>query len=250
MDERQVLELMRDVLFGSVSMGRQDLLYEIHRRLAALPAAAQADGEEPPTLAAELRRACEKAQVCLAEGEFELEACSTDRYEEIAAELMLRARPAPSHAFVDAERFEILRAARARESLDSSGHRGADCADCGLPYQVGLDAVVTNELWARIAPRADGGGILCLWCIDRRCRDRGVKAEVDLHFAGDAVHSASSSRADIVDAADAMRATLGKPWEFNHGHPNKLPEECPVCQAFRAYDLARSSLPAAKKEGA
>lgn len=45
---------------------------------------------------------------------------------------------------------------------------------------------------------------------------------------------------ELVEAADAMRDTLGKPWEFNHGHSNKPPEECPVCQAFRAYDAARS----------
>ena len=45
---------------------------------------------------------------------------------------------------------------------------------------------------------------------------------------------------ELVEAADAMRDTLGKPWEFNHGHSNKPPEECPVCQVFRLYDAARA----------
>lgn len=46
----------------------------------------------------------------------------------------------------------------------------AACADCGLPYSDDgfQDLVVENEAWAVIAPRPDGGGLLCPTCLVRR----------------------------------------------------------------------------------
>lgn len=44
------------------------------------------------------------------------------------------------------------------------------CVDCGLPYSDDgwCDCVVPPDVWARISPTGDAGGILCLHCMARR----------------------------------------------------------------------------------
>lgn len=65
------------------------------------------------------------------------------------------------------------------------------CQECGRSD--GLDAVVTDDVWATISR---GQNLLCLWCIDRRCKDAGVAATVSLHFQGQAITGTSQSDAD------------------------------------------------------
>jgi hypothetical protein len=67
--------------------------------------------------------------------------------------------------------------------------RYAACDDCGRTDP--LDAVITQAQWEAITGRTDGGGMLCLWCIDKRAAARGLSFPVRLYFAGDAVWSVS-----------------------------------------------------------
>lgn len=47
------------------------------------------------------------------------------------------------------------------------------CHRCGI--KTGLDAVVDDETWALISGRSDGGGILCLWCMDEIAAEKGIQ---------------------------------------------------------------------------
>lgn len=51
------------------------------------------------------------------------------------------------------------------------------CADCPLPYgdPGWCDAVLPNDVWARIAPRESGGGVLCISCMARRLVALGLE---------------------------------------------------------------------------
>ena len=64
----------------------------------------------------------------------------------------------------------------------------AKCARCGR--RDGLDAVVSDEVWATISGRTDGGGFLCLWCMDTLAAEKGLEhIPVRLYFAGQALFS-------------------------------------------------------------
>lgn len=63
-----------------------------------------------------------------------------------------------------------------------------ECYDCGLPYgeyeKWPLDFVIQDELWEKISPSGDQGGLLCPNCMCRRLRKLGmyaVVAVVDTH---------------------------------------------------------------------
>lgn len=59
------------------------------------------------------------------------------------------------------------------------------CQQCGR--RDGLDAVLTDELWEQLTGRKDGGGLLCLWCMDEIAAEKGIVGYVMLHFAGRAL---------------------------------------------------------------
>ena len=72
--------------------------------------------------------------------------------------------------------------------MTSDFDRSAPCHRCGR--RDGLDAVVSDEVWAAISGRTDGGGILCLWCMDELAAERGLEdVSVRLYFAGRALFS-------------------------------------------------------------
>lgn len=52
------------------------------------------------------------------------------------------------------------------------------CYDCGLRYggPGWMDAVVANDMWAKISPTGDEGGILCISCMARRCEALGLES--------------------------------------------------------------------------
>lgn len=55
------------------------------------------------------------------------------------------------------------------------------CHRCGI--KTGLDAAVDDETWALISGRSDGGGILCLWCMDEIAAEKGIEnMPVRLYF--------------------------------------------------------------------
>lgn len=62
------------------------------------------------------------------------------------------------------------------------------CQRCGR--KDGLDAAVTDELWEQLTGRTDGGGLLCLWCMDALAAERGLTGYVMLAFAGRALSGA------------------------------------------------------------
>lgn len=70
------------------------------------------------------------------------------------------------------------------------------CQRCGC--RDGLDAVVPDEVWARISGRTDGGGFLCLWCMDETAYRLGMPGEVTLHFAGQALYGTTPSRSEAL----------------------------------------------------
>lgn len=59
------------------------------------------------------------------------------------------------------------------------------CQKCGR--RDGLDAGVTNEVWAQLTGHDDCHGLLCLWCMDKLATEKGITAFVMLHFAGRAL---------------------------------------------------------------
>ena len=62
------------------------------------------------------------------------------------------------------------------------------CHKCGR--RDGLDAAVENSIWEKIAERDDGGGFLCLWCMDEIASEKGLSdVPVRLYFAGKALFS-------------------------------------------------------------
>ena len=50
------------------------------------------------------------------------------------------------------------------------------CHDCGLRYggEAWVEAVIPDAAWCRISPTGDLGGILCISCMARRLRVRGL----------------------------------------------------------------------------
>ena len=78
---------------------------------------------------------------------------------------------------------------RLLEPIDEEGYYA--CQGCGRID--GLDAVVPDAVWEQIR---EGLNILCLWCIDRRCKVAGISVTAALHFAGLAVTGSSQSDAD------------------------------------------------------
>ena len=59
------------------------------------------------------------------------------------------------------------------------------CQQCGR--RDGLDAAVTDALWEQISGRTDGGGLLCLWCMDALAAEKGIIGAVMLNFSGRAL---------------------------------------------------------------
>ena len=56
------------------------------------------------------------------------------------------------------------------------------CQRCGR--RDSMDAVVNDEIWKQISPKKNGGGTLCLWCMDALCLEKGISGKVQLHFPG------------------------------------------------------------------
>ena len=82
------------------------------------------------------------------------------------------------------------------------------CQRCGR--RDGLDAAVTDEQWAVISGRTDGGGLLCLWCMDELTMERGLEhVPVRLYFAGRALFSVPVDEFTDLDWSEA-RALLEK----------------------------------------
>ncbi len=52
----------------------------------------------------------------------------------------------------------------------------ASCYDCDLPYDDDgfEDFIIPNDIWRRISPTGDDGGILCAVCICRRVKRAGM----------------------------------------------------------------------------
>lgn len=65
------------------------------------------------------------------------------------------------------------------------------CYDCGRPYgdENGFpDLIVPNDIWVRISPTGDYGGLLCPSCICKRLYAAGIK-ECEASFMSGPIHS-------------------------------------------------------------
>lgn len=51
------------------------------------------------------------------------------------------------------------------------------CKVCGARV---CDFQAPEEIWLKVAPRPDGGGVLCYHCFCRRCREAGLPSTFDL----------------------------------------------------------------------
>ncbi len=61
------------------------------------------------------------------------------------------------------------------------------CFDCGRRYGDAFgfpDLVVAPEVWARISPTGDDGGLLCPSCICRRAHGAGIEGAVAVFRSG------------------------------------------------------------------
>lgn len=70
------------------------------------------------------------------------------------------------------------------------------CNDCGLPYgsSAWIEALVPCDVWAKITPAPKEnpmGGILCISCIAKRCRELGLQ-DVSVWMVGTEVLRARS----------------------------------------------------------
>lgn len=83
-----------------------------------------------------------------------------------------RDSPVPDHAM----RRSLLNRIRAALSKKDEVESSAACFDCGLAYDdPGFqDLVLDDDVWARISPTGDEGGLLCPSCICRRLHVAGI----------------------------------------------------------------------------
>lgn len=68
------------------------------------------------------------------------------------------------------------------------------CYDCGLEYGSDgwMDALIPNDVWEAINPTYhEGAGILCITCINRRCKIAGIGG-VPVWITSGALHSKDS----------------------------------------------------------
>lgn len=65
------------------------------------------------------------------------------------------------------------------------------CLSCG--ERVWYTFVVPDDVWKNIAPlqpfEHNGGGVLCVRCMDRRCEDLGIETTGTFHYYGKALTS-------------------------------------------------------------
>lgn len=61
-------------------------------------------------------------------------------------------------------------------------YSGDGCQRCGRTDS--LDAVVPLDLWNEIAPKSNGTGLLCLWCMDEIALEKGLSGKVEFHYPG------------------------------------------------------------------
>ncbi len=64
---------------------------------------------------------------------------------------------------------------------------GSCCDDCKRPYgdEHGFpDLIVSNDVWRRISPKKDLGGLLCPSCICKRLHDAGIIDAAGSFFSG------------------------------------------------------------------
>ena len=63
---------------------------------------------------------------------------------------------------------------------------GAKCFDCGVPYgENGFeDLIIPNDIWHRISPTGDDGGLLCAVCICNRLTQAGIRGVPGAFMSG------------------------------------------------------------------
>jgi hypothetical protein len=107
------------------------------------------------------------------------------------------------------EERDSLRAklAAAEKERDAAINRADSyaCERCGI--RTGIDAVVPHDVWNKLSPNSDETGLLCLWCMDSIAAERGIVAEVELHWGGGRALKQADAAPSTV-AVDCLRQTI------------------------------------------
>lgn len=173
--ERDELTVSRDDWRDS-AIGHAERAHSLQRELSA----ARADGERKDKALAPFAKAAE----CAEEGEpddYGLD-CSSARHELTIGDLY-RARAARSPEPKEDER---------------GPSRGA-CLDCRRAYgdEYGFpDLLVPDDVWAKISPTGNEGGLLCPSCMCRRAYEAGVKNIAACFVSGPFASSIPSAGAE------------------------------------------------------
>lgn len=93
------------------------------------------------------------------------------------------------------------------------GMRGGWCFDCGLDYggPAWIEAVIPDDVWAKIAPREGKYGLLCITCIARRLARLGLE-KVPVRLCGTEplrAESGEPSRPLHPEAMEALERLAG-----------------------------------------
>ena len=87
----------------------------------------------------------------------------------------------------------------------------AKCYDCARPYgdEHGFpDFIVSNDVWRRISPTGDDGGLLCPSCICHRLVTVGIKTEGA--FASGPIVSVSQATMEALRMAENNKEALDR----------------------------------------
>lgn len=78
------------------------------------------------------------------------------------------------------------------------------CYDCGLEYGgIGwIEAVIPDNIWNKISPTGDQGGILCIICIAKRLEEKGLK-DIPIWLCG--MEPLKAIMGDPADNMDLLR---------------------------------------------
>lgn len=92
----------------------------------------------------------------------------------------------------------------------------ANCDECGRPYgdEHGFpDLVIPNQIWRRISPSGDEGGLLCPSCICKRLHAAGI-SNVEAAFMSGPIQSVTPPTMRALRMAENLQERLDR---IEHG---------------------------------
>jgi hypothetical protein len=134
-----------------------------------------------------------------------------------------------------------------------------DCLDCGRHYgnEYGFpDLVLPNDVWAKISPTGDEGGMLCPSCICKRLVDRGLEDVPAVFRSGPCCVLAATTNAppevteEMVETYAALRQGLRRAlWRDDFWPNNPGVGDDEIVHAVDRLMDERAALATAHEEG-